>query len=114
MLCLSAGVKPTGKLGIGDILTKVTVGLLFMAGILFVAILYFPLIQRDERLRKDLLRLETEVHRLEEANRELRVAVEAGRNDPRTVERLVRENLGFARSNEIVLHFEDSARPSGR
>ena len=107
-------MKPTGKLGIGDILTKVTVVLLFVAGVLFVAILYFPLIQRNERLRKELLRLETEVHRLEEANRELHVAVEAGRNDPRTVERLARENLGFARSNEIVIHFEDAARPSGR
>ena len=107
-------MKATGKLGIGDILTKIMVVLLFVAGGLFVAILYFPLIQRDERLRKELLRLETEVQRVEEANRELRQAVEAGRNDPRTVERLARENLGFARSNEIVIHFEEPSRPGGR
>lgn len=100
------------NLGIWDKLTKAVVFLLFVAGGLLVAVWYFPLLQQNERMRKELLRFEDEVRRQELTNRELRAAVEAGRNDPKTIERQARESLGYAKPDEVVIHFEEPNRPA--
>ena len=36
----------------------------------------------------------------------LKQSIDAVQNDPRTLERLARERLGYARTNEVIIRFE--------
>jgi cell division protein FtsB len=93
-------------LNIWDKLTRVVIFLLFVAGILLVVVWYLPLIKQNERMRKEILRLETLIQKEEEIGRQLRTARDALLHDPRAVERLARERLGYAKTGEIVIRFE--------
>lgn len=92
--------------GIWNKLTKVVVGLLVLTGVLCVARWYLPLIQKNERYRREVLRLDGEIQKQEAAAKESREAIEALRTDPKTVERLAREKLGYAKPGETVVIFE--------
>ena len=94
------------ELGIWDKLTRVVIFLLFVAGILLVAMWYLPLIKKNENYRKEILRLDTLIQAEKEANKQMRIAIEALNRDPKAVERLARERLGYAKTNEIVVRFE--------
>lgn len=96
-------------LGIWSKLTRMVIFLLFIAGLLIVAIWYFPLIKQNERMRKQILRLDTQIQAEEENARQLKASIDALRSDARTVERLARERLGYAKAGETVIRFEDSA-----
>lgn len=91
---------------IWDRLTKAVVFLLALAAVLAVCVWYLPLIRQNERLRKELLRLDAEVQKEEESSKNLKAAVEASHNDPKTVERLARTHLGYAKTGEVVVRFE--------
>jgi cell division protein FtsB len=93
-------------LSIWDKLTRVVIFLLFIAGILLVAIWYLPLIRTNERMRKEILRLDTLIQKEEETGKQLRTSKEALLRDPKAVERLARERLGYAKTGEIVIRFE--------
>ena len=93
-------------LGIWDKLTKAVVFLLIIAALLAVAVWYLPLIKQNERMRAEILRLEEEVTTEEEVAVRRKVAIEALRNDPETVERYAREKLGLAKAGETVIRFE--------
>jgi cell division protein FtsB len=93
-------------LGIWEKLTRVVIFLLLIAGLLIVAIWYLPLIKHNERMRKRILELETQNQKQEEVAKQLRSSIEALRHDPKAVERLARERLGYARPDETVVHFE--------
>ena len=69
---------------------------------------YLPVIQKNERMRRDIDQLETQQKQQEETYRQLRAEIEALRNDPKTVERLAREKLGYAKTDEMVIRFETS------
>ena len=103
-------------LGIWDKLTRVVIFLLFIAGILLVAIWYLPLIKHNERMRRETLRLDTLVQKEEESGRQLRNSIEALRRDPKAVERLARETFGYAKTGEVVVRFEQPVtnQPSRR
>src|SRR5512137_782608 len=92
--------------GIWDALTRMVIFLLFIAGILLVAIWYLPLIKHNERMRREILRLDTLIQKEEEASKQLRTSIDALRRDPKAVERLARERLGYAKTGEIVIRFE--------
>lgn len=94
---------------IWDRLTKVVFVLLFVAAAALIFLSYLPLIRQNERMRQEVLRLETELERERALNRELMQSIEALRNDPKTVERLAREKLGLARPGETVVRFEEPA-----
>jgi cell division protein FtsB len=94
------------NLGIWETLTRVVIFLLFIAGILLVAIWYLPLIRQNERMRREILRLDTLVQKEEETGKQLRLSMDALRRDPKAVERLARETFGFAKTGEIVIRFE--------
>jgi cell division protein FtsB len=94
------------NLGIWDTLTRVVIFLLFIAGLLLVAIWYLPLIRQNERYRQRILQLDTAVQKDEEAGRQLRASIEALRRDPKAVERLARETFGYAKTGEVVVRFE--------
>lgn len=98
------------NLGIWDKLSRVIIFLLFLAGLLGVFVWYLPLIKQNQRFRKELLALETKIQEQERLGRQLRISVDSVQNDPRTIERLAREKLGLARTNETVIRFEAPAR----
>jgi cell division protein FtsB len=95
-------------LGIWSKLTKVVVGLVVLAILLLIGMCYVPLVQQNERMRAEILRLETQLQKEEEDSRQLKAQIEALRNDPKTVERLTREKLGYARPDETVVRFTNA------
>ena len=97
------------NLSIWDQLTRVVIFLLFIAGILLVAIWYLPLIKQNERMRKKILVLDTLIQKEEETGKQLRSNIEALRRDPKAVERLARETFSYAKTGEIVIRFEAPA-----
>ena len=98
-------------LGIWSKLTK-AVGLLFGLVLLVgVGVWYLPLIQQNERIRSNILRLNQEIQREEAIGRQLKTSINALQKDPKTVERLARQNLGYCKPGETVIHFE---APSAR
>jgi cell division protein FtsB len=94
------------SLSIWDKLTRLVVFLLFVAGLLAVAVWYLPLIKENERRRQQNFRLDLRIQKEEEANKQLRGAIDALRHDPKAVERLAREQLGYAKPAETVIRFE--------
>jgi len=100
---MSAGVS------IWDKLTRLVVFLLFLAGLMAVAIWYLPLIQQNERLRKKNLALDAQIQKEEETRKQLQQQIDALAHDPKTVERLARGWLGYAKPGETVIRFEGSA-----
>jgi len=93
-------------LGIWSKLTKVVVGLVVLAVLLLIGMCYLPLIQQNERMRTDIYRLDAQLQKEEEKSKQLKAEIDALRNDPKTVERLTREKLGYARPDETVVRFE--------
>jgi cell division protein FtsB len=94
------------EFGIWDKLTRMVIFLVFIAGILLVAVWYLPLIKQNERYRKEILRLDTLMQKEEDTGRQLRTSIDALRFDPKAVERLARERLGYAKAGETVIRFE--------
>ncbi|MCX8090170.1 MAG: septum formation initiator family protein [Verrucomicrobiae bacterium] len=101
--------------GIWHKLTRLAMGLILLALLLLIGVWYLPLIRTNERYRQELLRLDAQIQREEETARQLKNSIEALRTDPRAVERLARERLGYARPGETVIRFEASPTnaPSG-
>ena len=96
-------------LGIWSKLTQVAVALVVIALILLTAMWYLPEIQENQRMRAEIYRLNDQIQQQETVDKELRAELDALRNDPKTVERLAREKLGYARADETVVRFETNA-----
>ena len=96
-------------LGIWSKLTKVVVGLVVLAILLLMGMCYLPLIQQNERMRREILRLDVQLQNEEAKSKQLKAEIDALRNDPKTVERMMREKLGYAKPDETVVRFEPSA-----
>ncbi len=87
-------------------LTRLVIALLVIAVLLAIAGWYLPLIRQNERMRQEVQRLDTQTQKENESARQLKASIDALRNDPKAVERLAREQLGFAKPGETVVHFE--------
>lgn len=96
-------------LGIWSKLTKIAVVLLLIAGLLLVAVWYLPLIKQNERMRAEISKLDAQLQAEQEKSKELQAEIEALSNDPKTVERLTREKLGYAKPDETIIRFEPQA-----
>ena len=99
----SAPMKVTS---IWDLLTKFVLFLLFVAAGVGIFFWYRPLIQQNQRMRRDIAVLEADIRVEEKSRRSLKVQTDAVLSDPRTVERLARERLVYARTNETVFVFD--------
>jgi cell division protein FtsB len=95
------------NLSIWDKLTPVVIFLVFVAGVLLVGVWYLPLIRQNERMRARILQLDNSIQREQEAGRQLRTSIDALNHDPKAVERLAREKLGYAKPGETVILFEE-------
>ena len=97
--------------------TKTKVGALRFAAegqaddgqLLGVAVWYLPLIKKNERIRKEILRLDARIEKERETGRQLQNAIDALKRDPKAIERLARERLGYAKPGETVIRFESPA-----
>lgn len=98
------------NLGIWDKLNRLVVILLFVAGGLGVFFWYLPLIHQNQRYRKEILELDARIVEQEQIARQLKAATDALQSDPNMLERLAREKLGYARTNETVVRFEPAER----
>jgi len=96
------------NLGLWGKLTKVVVGLLLLAGFLFVGAWYLPLINENTRMRSQILKLGQQLEAEQEKSKQLQAQIEALRNDPKTVERLAREKLDYAKPDETVVLFTNN------
>jgi len=94
---------------IWDKLNRVVICLLLVAGMVGVGVRYYPLIKQNERYRKRVLELDLEVQKQMETKKQLTAAIEAMNNDPKAVERLAREKLGYAKPGETVIKFEETS-----
>jgi cell division protein FtsB len=92
-------------LGIWSKLTKIVVALLVAAGLVAITLVYLPQIQKNERYRKQILRLDDQIQKEESLAKQTREEIEAMRN-PQVVERLAREKLGYAKPDETVFIFQ--------
>ena|SRR6185436_20972389 len=95
-------------LGIWTKLNRLIIFLLFVAGIVALVVWYVPLIRQNENMRKRIVRLDAQIQKEEEVARQTKSAIDSLR-DPKAVERLVRERLGYAKPGETVIKFEARA-----
>ena len=72
-----------------------------------MAVWYLPLIKQNERYRREILRLDAQIHKAEENARLAKAQVKALEYDPKAVERLAREKFGYAKAGETVIRFEE-------
>ena len=91
---------------IWDKLTRVAIFLIFVAFLLFIGLRYLPVVQQNERMRRRIGQLDAQLERAEDAKRQVNLAYDALRYDPKAVERLARERLGYAKTGETVVRFE--------
>ena len=63
---------------------------------------------QNEAMRQQIIELDQQIEHEEIVNRELRLEIDALKSDPKTVERLAREQLGLAKPNETVIRFDIS------
>ena len=102
------------NLGIWDKLTKLVLFLLFVAGLLAVFFWYLPLIEKNRRYRKQVLALDAKIVEQEKLGHQFKNSIDSLQNDPRVVERLAREKLNLAKTNEVVVRFEPPGKGEQR
>ena len=93
-------------LGIWSKLTQAVIALVVIAVLILIGMTYLPLIRQNERMRREILRLDTELQKQDSVSKQLRSDIDALRSDPDTVSRLAREKLGYAKPDETVIRFE--------
>lgn len=96
------------NLGIWNKLTIGAFALVVIAILLLIAMWNLPLIEQNERMRADILRLQAQLKIEEAKSKQLQAQIDQLRNDPNAIERLAREKLGYAKPGETVIRFEPS------
>ncbi len=98
---------------IWDKLTRMVLALLVVAAVLAICLWYRPVVKKNQRLRQEKLELEKKLDRQTELSRKLQASLRA-LQDPRTVERLARERLSYAKPGENVIQFDPPAATNTR
>lgn len=84
--------------------------LLVAALLIAVGFWYLPLFQQNERMRRRVLELEAQITQETARKSQLEARIRSLREDPKTVERVAREKLGYAKPGETVIYFEPRVR----
>lgn len=80
---------------------------LICAGCLLgVFLWYLPVFQQNARFRGQILVLESQIRQEEQRQKSLESAIRALREDTKTLERVARQQLGYAKPGETVIFFE--------
>lgn len=88
---------------------QVVIALVAVAFLLLIVAAYLPEVQENQRMRAEIYKLDAQMQQQAELDRQLKAELDALRNDPKTVERLAREKLGYARADETVVRFETNS-----
>ena len=80
--------------------------LVVVAVLLLIGTCYLPVIQENARMEAQIVKLQAQVATEDQKSKQLQNQIDALQNDPKTVERLAREKLGYARPDETVIYFE--------
>lgn len=91
---------------LADFLSRLVVITMVLAGVVAVFVWYFPLIQRNQNLRKDIAVQEARIQDLQQEVSGMRRQLKLFDGNSNTVERLLRENLGYGRPGEYIFRFE--------
>jgi cell division protein FtsB len=97
-------MKP--EAGIWNKLTRIVIFLICVAGVIALGRWYLPLIQQNERMRKEIHRLESELVAEKETARKLQQDINLLTKDPAALGREIRVRLGYAQPGETVFRFE--------
>src|ERR1043165_9775977 len=95
--------------GIWEKLSRVVICLIVIAVLLVIVEWNLPVIRQNERMRKEILKLDAQIQKEEETSRQLKASIVALREDTNAVERLAREKLRYAKPGETVIVFENPA-----
>ncbi len=68
--------------------------------------LFVPALARRHSMQREIQRLDAEIARQENLERQQRQEIEALKTDPSYVERVARDKLNLARPNEVIFRFE--------
>lgn len=98
----------TPEPGIWNKLTRIVIILICLAGLFLLARQYFPLIQQNERMRRQINLLESQLNVEQEKTRELQDEIRLLTQDPDAREREIRRKLGYAKPGETVFRFPDT------
>ena len=96
-------------LGIWSKLSQAVLVLVALAVLVFIILAYQKPIQQNERMRREILRLDNELQKQDAISKQLLAEIDALRNYPATVTLLAREKLGYAKADETVIRFETNA-----
>jgi cell division protein FtsB len=92
--------------GIWATLTRIVIALVVLALLGIVWQCYLPVIKQNERMRRTTLNLDSKIQAEETAQKQYKASIDTLRYDTNAVERLAREKLRYAKSNETVIVFE--------
>jgi len=93
------------SVSIWDKLTRLVVCLVVIAVIIGIGMWYRPVIEDNRRKRAYKLELEQRIQAEKITARKLESASRS-MQDPKTIERMARERLNYAKPGENVIHFE--------
>ena len=96
------------NLGIWSLLTNAVLVLVVLAVLILIGTCYWPVIQENERMQTQIMTLEQQVQKQEDQAKQLQSEIDALQNDPKTVERMARDKLGYAKPDETVIYFENT------
>jgi cell division protein DivIC len=91
-----------------------SLGFLVFAGIVAVGVallLFVPAMARRHSMQQEIQRLDAEIIRQENLEKQQRQEIESLKTDPSYVERVARDKLNLARPNETIFRFEQPANP---
>jgi len=100
-----------GESGILWLLNKLTKGVVILLALVLVVILFIPLFRQSQRLSEEKYNLEQQVKSLEAENKALQEHAAALSRDPKAVERVAREKMGWAKPDEKIYRFEQPKIP---
>jgi cell division protein FtsB len=104
-------VRMNAGQSIWDKLFRLVLALLVVAGVLAIFLWYQPVIEENQRMRREKLELEKKIDKELEMAKKLDADLRALQN-PTTVERLARERLSYAKPGEDVIHFDPAPSAS--
>jgi cell division protein FtsB len=96
------------NLGIWSVLTNAVLVLVVIAVLILIGTCYLPVIQENQRMQTQIESLENQVQAEEAKSKQLQSEIDALQNDPKTVERMARDKLGYAKPDETVIYFENT------
>ncbi len=94
------------NVGIWDKVTQTIVILIVLFMLAGIGVWYLPLIQQNKRMRQELIGLDNEIARQTAIAERAKIEIDAIQSDPKTIERLARERLGYAKPGETVIRFQ--------